>query len=94
MVLLVLKSPKTKTQELRRGVLISDAPKFLAASTLDCVMLADARITDMINIPSPNGNSYSTATREIGLVFSPEMVAHSSVSHVFASFPKWKLLLV
>lgn len=58
-----------------QSVLISDAPKFLAVQTLDCVMLAGACITDTIDIPSPNGNSYSTATREISLVFSPEMVA-------------------
>lgn len=26
-------------------------------------MLADAHVTDMMNIPSPNGNSYSIATQ-------------------------------
>lgn len=53
-----------------RGVLIPEMPEFLADQTCDCVMLADAHITDMINIPAPQRNSYSEPCRSSLCVLS------------------------
>lgn len=43
---------------------------------LDFRLCNAAWCTDVIDIPSPSGNSYSTAMQEISLVFSAEMIAH------------------
>lgn len=46
----------------------------------DCVMLADAHITDMINIPTPHRNSYSEPCRSSALCsfqeWSPFILSH------------------